>query len=253
MTPTARPTSAERVRTACAHANQAMLAIPGHEPISTSFTHLRLGGDVIIGAPAGSAGTSELARSGSAGLPAVLEFADHAPLRLRETVRSLVWLRGHAYAVPAQHAFEIADGVAADYPYPALLDIGHTTTLLQLRIESAVIADASGAEPACPDQIRLASPDPFWEVESHWLQHLDVDHADVVDQLALRHAPALRRGQVRPLAIDQYGITLRAESDDGDHDLRLPFSEPATDVEALSRAVRLLIGCPFVNGLRSRR
>ena len=35
--------------------------------------------------------------------------------------------------------------------------------------------------------------------------------------------------------------------------VRLPFREPVDDVSGLSRAIRVLMGCPFVNGLRARR
>lgn len=46
---------------------------------------------------------------------------------------------------------------------------------------------------------------------------------------------------------------LRVDSADGDRDIRLPFRNPVDDVTGLSQAIRVLIGCPFVNGLRARR
>ncbi len=52
---------------------------------------------------------------------------------------------------------------------------------------------------------------------------------------------------------NQYGVALRVESADGDHDVRLPFPHPVDDVTGLSRAIRILMGCPFLNGLRARR
>ena len=39
---------------------------------------------------------------------------------------------------------------------------------------------------------------------------------------------------------------------DGDRDIRLPFHTPVDDVTGLGKAIRLLIGCPFANGLRAR-
>ncbi|MFZ0903396.1 MAG: DUF2470 domain-containing protein, partial [Mycobacterium sp.] len=63
----------------------------------------------------------------------------------------------------------------------------------------------------------------------------------------------LRRGEVRPLGVDRYGVRLRVESADGDHDVRLPFRQPVDDVTGLGQAIRVLMGCPFVNGLRARR
>ena len=77
-------------------------------------------------------------------------------------------------------------------------------------------------------------------------------HRDVVDRLADRLPTALRRGRVRPLGLDRYGVQLRVEGDDGDHDVRLPFAKPVDDVTGLSQAIRVLMGCPFLNGLRAR-
>lgn len=98
-----------------------------------------------------------------------------------------------------------------------------------------------------------ARPDPFCGMEACWLQHLEEAHREVVDRLASRLPLALRRGRVRPLGLDRYGVRLRVEKDDGDHDVRLPFAQPVDDVPSLSRAIRVLMGCPFLNGLRARR
>lgn len=240
------PSTAERVRSACAHAEQAVLALPGADPIPTSVHHLRQAGDAVIAVPTECAAAASASTNG----PAVLELTDHAPLPLREPVRALVWLRGWVRVVPEQAQRALATEVAKECPDPALLDVGHTATLLRLVLTSAVVADSSGAESVCVDELRLAQPDPFCELESAWLRHMDADHADVVAQLARHLPPRLQRGAVHPLAIDRYGLTLRIEGSDGDHDYRLPFAAPADDIESLSRAVRTLAGCPFLNGLR---
>ena len=116
-----------------------------------------------------------------------------------------------------------------------------------------VVADATGAEPVGVDDLLAARPDPFCEFESAWLCHLDPDHPDVVARLAGQLPAPLRRGQVRPLGLDRYGVRFRVESHDGDHDVRLPFHKPVDDMTGLSQAIRVLMGCPFVNGLRARR
>ncbi|WP_406235111.1 DUF2470 domain-containing protein [Nocardia sp. NBC_01009] len=248
--PTVAPSTAERVRNACAHAEQAVLAMPGIDPTSVSVHHLRECGDVVIAVPTASMATVLAANSGTAGAAAVLELTDHSPLTLREPVRALVWLRGWVRAVPNQAQRALASEVAKDHPHPGLLDVGYTATLLRVVINSAVLADSTGAESVCVDELRHAEPDPFCALESAWLQHMDADHADVVAQLARHLPPRLQRGSVHPLAIDRYGLTLRIEGTDGDHDFRLPFNTPAEDIESLSRAVRTLAGCPFLNGLR---
>jgi hypothetical protein len=88
-------------------------------------------------------------------------------------------------------------------------------------------------------------------MESSWLQHIDADHREIVDLLASRLPASLRRGRVRPLGLDRYGMRLRVEHDVGDHDVRLPFAAPVTDVTGLGQAIRVLMGCPFLNGLRA--
>ncbi|WP_067663674.1 DUF2470 domain-containing protein [Nocardia miyunensis] len=248
--PTLAPSTAERIRNACVHADHAMLALPGIDPATITVHHLRQCGDAVVAVPMDSPAVHAAARGGEGGVQAVLELTDRTPLPLREPVRALVWLRGRVRAVPAGTQRLLASSVAEDHPHPALLDVGHTTTLLRLMINSAVLADSTGAESVCHADLREARPDPFWELEAAWLQHMDADHADVVAQLA-RHLPTrLRGGAIHPLAIDRYGISLRVETSEEDHDVRLSFQTPVEDVQSLSRAVRILVGCPFLHGMR---
>ncbi|MGB7381730.1 MAG: DUF2470 domain-containing protein [Rhodococcus sp. (in: high G+C Gram-positive bacteria)] len=249
---TTGPSTAERVRSACARAESAALAIEGSEPVVTALHHLRSNGEVTIAVPEDSAMGAIAWQSPRVGVPAVLELTDHAPLSLREPVRSLVWLRGDLRPVPQSLMRPMAGAVASEHPHSALLDVGHSTILLRLLLSSAVVADSTGAEPVAVDDLLAAQPDPFWEMETSWLQHLDEDHGDLVNQLARRLPPSLRQGRIRPLGIDRYGIRLRIESDHGDNDVRLGFAEPVDDTMALSRALRILAGCPFLNGLRAR-
>ncbi|MEC3914081.1 DUF2470 domain-containing protein [Nocardia sp. CDC160] len=244
------PTTAERVHSACAHADSAMLALPGLDPVPTSVHLLRQCGDMVMAVSATSTAAGLVFGCGTSGSPAVLELTDQAPLQLRERVRALVWLRGWVYTVPAHAQRALAGAVAADHPHPALLDVGHGSTLLRLVIDSAVVADTSGAAAADREQLRDARPDPFCAMEAGWLQHLQADHADVIDRLARRLPHALRRGAlIHPLAIDRYGVTLRVEAVEADHDIRIPFETPADDIESLSREVHALAGNPFRRGL----
>lgn len=245
----AAPSVAERVHNSCRHADHATLAVPGFETVVTAVHHLRRNGTAIVAVPT----TSPIAAiPGPAQV--MVELTDNAPIPLREPVRCLVWLRGTLWNVSPGAQRPLSTTVATDYPHPALLDVGHTTALMRIDVESAVVADSTGAEPVDVDFLRTAEPDPFWEFESAWLQHLDTDHPDLVQSLTRRLPANLRRGRARPLAVDQYGLTLRIENrqGDGDRDIRLAFSRPARDVEALSRAVRALVDCPFRNGLHSR-
>ena len=118
--------------------------------------------------------------------------------------------------------------IAADDPNPALLQVNslHSgLTLMWLHTESVVIADTTGAESVAIDDLLAARPDPFCAMESCWLQH--IDSASPRSRSTCWHPgcpPRLRRGQVRPLGLDRYGVRLRVEKDDGDHDVRLPFA-----------------------------
>jgi hypothetical protein len=255
--PTPAPTTAERIRSVCARAGGAMLAVEGREPVPTPVHHVLDDGSVAITAPSAGPLTASVLSAGSAGMQAVLELTDYAPLPLREPVRSLVWVRGRLHAVPAAETPALLDLVAAQDPNPALLQVNSDTddsyALMRLEIESVVAADATGAESVGVSALLTARPDPFCAMESCWLQHMDSAHRDVVDRLAARLPQSLRHGSVRPLGLDRYGVQLRVENADGDHDVRLPFAKPVDDVTGLSQAIRVLMGCPFLNGLRARR
>ncbi len=255
----AAPTTAERIRSACVRAGGAMLAVEGVEPISTPVHHLLDDGSFAITVPGDGLLGGMVVAAGTAGVQAVLEMTDYAPLPLREPVRSLVWIRGCLHAVSGGEVAALLDLIAADSPNPALLQVNSDSAadtryaLLRLEIESVVVADSTGAESVGVSTLLGASPDPFCAMESCWLQHIESAHREVVDRLATRLPISLRRGRVRPLGLDRYGMQLRVENDDGDHDVRLPFARPVDDVTGLSQAIRILMGCPFLNGLRARR
>jgi hypothetical protein len=256
------PTTAERIRTACARAGGALLALETgetqREPIATPVHHLLPDGSFAVVLPA-----DREAGGPVSGTQALLELTDYAPLPVREPVRSLVWVRGSLHPVPAAAVNDTLDLIAAEDPNPALLQVETPRSapcdgelryrLLRLEIDSVVVTDATGAEPVGVADLLAARPDPFCEIESSLLWHLDTVHNDVVARLVSKLPPPLRRGQVRPLGLDRYGVRFRVEGNDGDHDVRLPFHKPVDDMTGLSQAIRVLMGCPFVNGLRARR
>jgi hypothetical protein len=260
------PTAAEQIRSTCVRAGGALLAVERAEPLTTPLHYLLDDGSFAVAAPVGA--VDHMVQCTAPGAQAVLELADYAPLPLREPVRSLVWIRGRLQQVPLPMVHGLLDRIAAEQPRSALLqvqtmasgpDVGADTryNLLRLEIESVVTAynkdGASGAEAVEVTALLAARPDPFCRVESCWIRHLDADHQDVVARLASRLPARLRRRDVRPLGLDRYGVRLRVEDIDGDHDVRLPFHKPVDDVNSLNQAVRLLMGCPFINGLRARR
>lgn len=251
------PTTAERIRSACVRAGGALLAIDHDDPVATPIHHLMDDGSFALAMPL--EGEGETVRPGS---EALLELTDYAPLPLREPVRSLVWVRGRLHEIHPARLMQTLDRIAADCPNPALLEVDtprstvgsrQRYTLLRLEIASVVVTDATGAEPVSVDDLLAARPDPFCEVESSLLWHLDTAHSDVLARLVSRLPAPLRRGHVRPLGLDRYGVRFRVEGGDTDHDVRLPFHKPVDDMNGLSQAIRVLMGCPFINGLRARK
>lgn len=250
MTAPRAPSAAERVRSICARATDAQVAVAGVDPVVLAAHHLH-GGRVVCVLAADTPVHDQARRAGSAGSPAVLELTDTAVVAVREPVRALVWLQGRLHPVHDQAALAIT--VAEAHPHPALLDVGHGATLLTLELDSVVVADGTGAEPVEPATLLAATPDPFAACEAEWVRHLDDTHADLLALMARRLPPELRRGRLRPLGIDRFGVELRVErTGPPDVTVRLSFPTPVTDAAGLGRGLRALAGCPFLNGLHAR-
>lgn len=222
--------------------------------MATPIHHLLCDGSFAVVVP--------VDRTGVSGSQALLELTDDAPLPVWEPVRSLVWVRGRLRQVPPAAVTRTLDLIATECPNPALLQVETPRSkpseetryaLMRLEIASVVVTDAAGAEPVSVEDLLAARPARFCDIESTLLCHLATAHNDVVARLVSKLPAPLRRGQVRPLGLDRYGVRFRIEGDDGNHDIRLPFHKPVDDMTGLSQAIRVLMGCPFVNGLRARR
>jgi Protein of unknown function (DUF2470) len=180
----------------------------------------------------------------------MVELVDMAPVPLREPVRGLLWITGRMLALPESSARALAVDIAGEKPDPRLLDVGHGATVLRLEPLSLVVADADGTHPLTPQEFAAAAPDPFCHQEAGWLRHLELSHADVLHTLR-RHLPdQLRGGHLRPLGLDRYGLRLRVEAIEDDHDVRLAFERPIATLPELSAELRRMVGCPFL-ALRS--
>jgi Protein of unknown function (DUF2470) len=176
----------------------------------------------------------------------VVEIVDLAPVPLREPVRGLLWITGQLAPVEPARARGLAVGLVEDRPDPRLLDLGHGATMLRLAPLSMVVADADGTHPVTPEQFAAAAVDPFCHQEAGWLRHLELSHTEVVHTLR-RHLPdRLRGGHLRPLGLDRYGLRLRVEALEGDHDVRLAFERPIATLDELTLELRRLVGCPFL-------
>ncbi len=255
----AAPTTAERIRSACARAGGALLAVEREEPVADA------------GAPPaarrilrGQRCPPSARRSGRVcGSQALLELTDYAPLPLREPVRSLVWVRGGLQQVPPAEVNATLDLIASREP-ASRAAAGRNPrscrpppartryTLLRLEIESVVVTDATGAEPVSIDgpARRPARPVLRDRVELAVAPGHRPRRRGGTPGIPAAGAAAARR--VRPLGLDRYGVRFRIEGNDGDQDIRLPFHKPVDDMTGLSQAIRVLMGCPFINGLRAR-
>lgn len=207
--------------------------------------HVHDDGTVSVLLPENHELTSAVAAAGGE-LTSMVEVVDIAPVPLRESVRGLLWITGRLRALPEPAAREIALAIAGERPDPRLLDLGHGAAMLRLTPVSMVVADGDGTHPVPPQVFAVSTPDPFCREEAGWLRHLEMSHTEVVHTLR-RHLPErLRGGHLRPLGLDRYGLRLRVESIDGDHDIRLAFSRPIATLDELSEELRRMVGCPFL-------
>lgn len=241
---TAEPTVAERVRTVCARPSSARVVGERVAAAPCPVAHLGDDGAFVLSVPDPAVGDP------IAEAPAVLELLDYPPGAPGESVRALVWVRGRLR--PATEDRRLLDTVAAADPNPALLDVGHGHRLMLLRVESIVFADATGAETVDRAAVLGARPDPLCHAESAWVHHLAHHHPDLLQRLRLHLPRPMRRGRIRLLGLDRYGLQVRTVTAEGSWEIRVPFFSPVDDEAALCRALRLLMGCPFSNALRTR-
>ncbi len=152
------------------------------------------------------------------GAPATLvEFADVAPVPVRDRVRARLWLSG-SLAYDGDH--------------------------LVLEPTRAVLQDANGERHGIePDELALTVPDPLAEAESRLLTHLADAHPDAVEQLTRLISPDSLQGvvRVRPLALDRHGICLRLERVRGQADVRLAFHQAVEDVSQVTDCMHALL------------
>ncbi len=147
---------------------------------------------------------------------AVLEFADVAPVPMRNRIRARLWLAG--WFVPED-----------DH--------------LVFRATRVVLRQPSGAVVVDLDEFAAAEPDPLALAEAQLLTHLADCHSDAVERLTRLVEPDSLHGAVRvqPLAVDRHGLTLRIERARTQGDVRLPFHTPADTVADLTERMHVLL------------
>ncbi|MFC4005118.1 DUF2470 domain-containing protein [Prauserella oleivorans] len=250
------PQPAERAKTIAARGGPAVL-VPALDRrpdadlrVVPTLQHVHAGGRVSVLLPDDHPIVTGIRETERGELAMMLEITDQAPVELREPVRGLLWITGWLRRIDERAARARAVSIADVKADERLLDLGHGLTMLDLVPVSFVLADAEGTHSLTTPTFSAASADPFCHYERHWLRHLECAHPDVIDQLA-RHLPdELIDGRIRPLGIDRYGLRLRVECDNGDHDVRLGFSRPVASPTQLAVELRKLVGCPFLRAHR---
>ncbi|WP_211245926.1 DUF2470 domain-containing protein [Actinomadura oligospora] len=246
------PTAAERARTATYGIAGAVLVAPGvpYDPVPAHATDDN--GAPLLLMPRKS--PTVVALTGADDLPATLRISDVAPVPLADRVRGRAWLHGWVSELPAGERRAAADRLARLHPRPELLDLAAAGdpsgadpdgdasgwTILTMDLAEIEIADAWGSADLGPEEYRDARPDPFVAVEASLLGHLDAAHRAELGRLV----PGAEPGRVRPVALDRYGLWLRAT----DGDLRVGFGGAVGDVHGLRRAYRRL----FASGASGR-
>jgi hypothetical protein len=249
------PDPADRARSLAARGGKAALlrsetGVDASQRIEPHLHHVHADGAVTVLLADDHPLVDTASRSPRGEVAAMVEITDRAPVTLREPVRGLLWITGWLRVLAGDWARQETLTVADQRPDVRLLDVGHGVTALRLVPASLVLADGEGTSSLRPSQFASAQPDPFCRYEHHWLRHLELAHRDVVGMLTRLLPQHLPGGHVRPLGLDRYGLRLRVEAADTDHDVRLAFSSPVDTPGALGTELRRMVGCPFLAATR---
>ncbi|MBB4717307.1 hypothetical protein BJ965_007189 [Streptomyces luteogriseus] len=214
---TAAPAAAERARSVLAAAWSCSVTAEGTREELVGAHTVGEDGRVLVEVPEDSALLAAAICAPRGEPSAVLEFADVAPVPVRDRIRSRLWLAGW-FAVEGER-------------------LAFTPTRVVLRQPSgSVVVDR--------DEFAAAGPDPLTMAEARLLTHLADCHADAVERLTRLVDSDSLHGAVRvqPLAVDRHGLTLRIERARTHGDVRLAFHAPADDVAQLTERMHILLG-----------
>lgn len=218
---TAELSHAERIRSVVAASDSLSLTTAGAS-YDLIAMHTVEDGRLVLRVPDDTPLAAEMVCAPRGALGALVEFTDIAPVRARDRVRSRVTLSGWLSPSGERHANVI----------PLCLDPGRAGIQWHGRVQQVGL-----------DEVFRAEPDALALQEAPMLAHLEDGHRDVVDRLARLAAPSVRRGvvDVRPYAMDRYGLTLRYEYAQGHRDARLLFPTPVRDATEVGCQVEALL------------
>ncbi|MBK3573321.1 DUF2470 domain-containing protein [Streptomyces sp. MBT65] len=213
---TAVPAAAERARSVLAAAWSCAVTAEGGREEFVGAHSVDDDGRVLLQVPDDSALLAAAICAPRGEPSAVLEFADVAPVPVRNRIRARLWLAG--WFVPEEGR-------------------------LAFRPTRVVLRPPTGAVVIDLDEFAAAEPDPLALAEAQLLTHLADCHSDAVERLTRLVEPDSLHGAVRvqPLAVDRHGLTLRIERARAHGDVRLPFHAPADSVSHLTERMHVLL------------
>ncbi|WP_329018450.1 DUF2470 domain-containing protein [Streptomyces sp. NBC_01601] len=212
----AGPGAAERARSVLATAWSCAVTAEGAREEYVGAHAVTGDGGVLLDVPEDSA-LFAAALCAPRGEPtAVLEFADVAPVPVRQRIRARLWLAGFFSRRGARLLF---------------------------RPTRVVLRQPSGAVLLELEEFAAARPDPLATAEAQLLTHLADSHPDAVERLTRLVRPESLHAvtRVAPLAVDRHGLTLRIERTRAHGDVRLAFHTPADDVSQLTERMHALL------------
>lgn len=213
---TAAPGAAERARSVLTAAWSCAVTAEGTREELVGAHSVTDDGRVLLHVPEDSALLAAAVCAPRGEPSAVLEFADVAPVPVRNRIRARLWLAGW---------FAVRDGHLVFQP------------------TRVVLRQPSGALVVDVEEFAAAEPDRLAAAEARLLTHLADCHADAVERLTrlVDHGSLHGAVRVQPLAVDRHGLTLRIERLRADGDVRLPFHAPADDVSQLTERMHVLL------------
>lgn len=157
--------------------------------------------------------------------------------------RRVVVVEGRTELPAAHIQRHIATHIAEELPDSVLLGVGGDVALVRLSADRIVLTDHDGVTDIAPDDLATSGPDPFADLEGHWLEHLNDPRCRIVPRIAMRVCRCLPAQRPLLVGIDRAGVDLEfTDRDDTVHRQRLPFAEACTDVAELGTQIRLLAG-----------
>jgi len=178
----------------------------------------------------------------------VLHAVDVCPVPMADRIRGEVWIGGLVTEVPPTELTAAVLALAEREASGDLLDVGAGWLVLRLEVAEVRLDDRMNGECGAlalvePDEYEAAEADPLADGEPEWLGHLVCAHPAEFARLCLQLDPAVRRPgcRLRPLALDRFGLRIRAEESDGHRDVLLPFETPLREPEQLAGALARLL------------